>query len=394
MSSHDSADDPIPPGSMLGVIGGGQLGRMFAMAARQMDYRVTVFSEERDCPAGQVADQVHVVDYGDPSALSRQVVGIQAMTYETENLPLAFVAEAARHVPVRPGLNLLRMSQHRLLEKSSLDELGLPVAEYAPVATLAQLRAGAARFQERCVLKTTTGGYDGKGQWLITNRDDLEQTAKQLAPRLTSETAGSLDQTPLMLERLVDFELEFSMLAARCVSGAIATYGPVLNEHRDHILDVSICPAGLAPGPTTHAQEIIRAIAEKLEVVGLFCVEFFLTRDQQVVINEIAPRPHNSGHLTIEAHRTSQFAQQVRTLCGMPLGDASQLQPAAMANLLGDVWLGGEPNWLAMLQTTGAQLHLYGKREPRSQRKMGHITATAETVAAAAECARRARAAL
>ncbi|HEX6987434.1 MAG TPA: 5-(carboxyamino)imidazole ribonucleotide synthase [Planctomycetaceae bacterium] len=373
---------PLPPGSTLGVFGSGQLGRMFALAARRMGYRVRVYSPERDTPAGQVADAEVVGDYEDADAVGDFCRTVQAVTFEFENVPAAVAEVAGRFVPVRPGGSVLHVCQHRLREKGALRDAGLPVPSFAAVRSADDLRSAAGSIGRPGVLKTATSGYDGKGQVKVTAETDLDEAWRGLG---TDEA---------IYEAFVEFERELSVIGVRGVTGAAAFYGPIENDHANHILDLSRCPADLPRRVKRQAIDVARSALVALDVVGVLCVEMFLTEGRNLCVNELAPRPHNSGHLTIEAYATSQFEQQVRAVAGMPLGSTEQLRPAAMANLLGDVWSGGEPHWDRALAVPGAALHLYGKREPKPGRKMGHLTATGETTEEAVRRALAARAAL
>lgn len=374
---------PILPGATIGVFGSGQLGRMMAIAARQMGYGIAVYSPEADSPTGQIADSEAVAAYTDRAALREFLHGVDVATFEFENVP-ALVAEVADDVgvPVRPGGKVLHTAQHRGREKQFLAQAGLPVAPFAIVRTSAELKDALQRIGTPAVLKTTRFGYDGKGQVLITQPDDAESAWTALA------------DDEAVLEAWVDFSLEVSVVAARGLDGSFAHYGVFENRHSNHILDVTVAPGRVSPDIARHAGELAHAILAHLDVVGVLCVEFFLTRDDRLLVNEIAPRPHNSGHLTIEAAVTSQFEQQVRAVCGLPLGATTLVRPAAMANLLGDLWVHGEPNWAAACAIPGVKLHLYGKREARPGRKMGHLTALADSADQAEALVLQARAAL
>lgn len=356
---------PLPPGSTLGVFGSGQLGRMFAFAARRMGYRVHVYSPEHETPAGQVADAEIVGEYEDRDAVTAFCRTVQAVTFEFENVQSAVAEVAGRFVPVRPGGSVLHICQHRLREKGALRAAGLPVPAFTAVRNVEEFRGAVEEIGRTGVLKTASSGYDGKGQTKVTAEADLDEVWRDLR---TDEA---------IYEAFVRFEREVSVIGVRGVDGSTAFYGPIENEHRDHILDVSRCPGGVPDDVKREAVEIARVVLETLDVVGVLCVEMFVTADGGLLINELAPRPHNSGHLTIEAFATSQFEQQVRTVAGLPIGSAGLLRPAAMANLLGDVWSGDEPRWERALAVPGVSLHLYGKREPKPGRKMGHLTATA-----------------
>lgn len=358
---------PILPGSTLGVLGSGQLGRMFAIAARQLGYRVHVLSPDDDTPTGQVADAEHRAAYDDLDAIAKFARGVSIVTFEFENVPAATTDVCERFAPVRPSGNVLHTTQNRIREKSFLKQAGIPVTPFWPVHSKEQLKAALAESSAPAVLKTAEWGYDGKGQAKITSVADVDT----LWPPFARGEA--------ILEAFIDFSCEISVVAARGTVGQIVTYAPSLNTHHNHILDISVAPAPINPKVAAAAEAIAREIMERLNVVGVLCVEFFVDKNDQLMVNELAPRPHNSGHLTIDACTACQFEQQVRAVCGLPLGSTRQHRPAAMANLLGDVWQGGEPNWAAALGLPDVKLHLYGKAEPRVGRKMGHLTALANT---------------
>lgn len=359
--------ESILPGSTLGVLGSGQLGRMFAIAARRLGYRVHVLSPDTDTPTGQVADVEIKADYHDLEAVASFAKGVRVVTFEFENVPAETTEIASKHAPVRPGGHVLHTTQHRLREKTTLRDAGLPVTPFAAVRSVEELHSALKTLGCPAVLKTAAWGYDGKGQTVLQD----PETAEAGWQRLQTDEA--------ILEAFIDFDCELSVVAARGVDGDFVTYGPMENRHENHILDVSICPANLPDQVKQNAVEITRAVFEQLDVVGVLCVEFFLTQDQQLLINELAPRPHNSGHLTVDAHATCQFEQQVRAVCGLPLGSAEQLRPAVMANLLGDLWTDQEPNWQKALAHPSVKLHLYGKQDARPGRKMGHLTALSAT---------------
>jgi 5-(carboxyamino)imidazole ribonucleotide synthase len=372
----------IPPGSTLGVLGSGQLGRMFAIAARRLGYRVHVLSPDDDTPTGQVADVEIRANYDDLDAVASFARGVSVVTFEFENVPTATTAACERFAPVRPGGQVLHTTQNRLREKSFVQRAGLPVTPFARVASLDDLLAALARFGAPAVLKTADWGYDGKGQAKVTSAEE----AALVWPKFSGGDA--------ILESFIDFECEVSVVGARGVDGQFVAYGPIYNTHHRHILDVSVTPAPVTPQVAREAVEITRELFQRLEVVGVLCVEFFVGRDGKLLVNEMAPRPHNSGHYTIDACATCQFEQQVRAIAGLPLGSPRQHRAAAMANLLGDLWETGLPRWDRALAIDGVKLHLYGKREPRTGRKMGHLTALADTGEAAAALAVQARAAL
>ena len=370
---------PILPGATIGVLGSGQLGRMLAIAARRMGYRVHTFSPESDTPTGQVADREFAAAYDNLDAIGAFAAGVQVVTLEFENIPAQTVEAIAAHVPVRPGGQVLHTTQHRIREKTFLSRAGFPVTPFRPVAARRDLDDGLAAFGYPAVLKTADFGYDGKGQRIIWAPEAVEAAWVDFRGR------GAI------LEAFVDFEREISVVAARGLDGAFAHYGVVENTHARHILDTTVAPADLPPQTARTAVEIARGVLDTLGVVGVTCVEFFLTRKGDLLVNEIAPRPHNSGHFTVDACVTSQFEQQLRAVCGLPLGATTQLRPAAMANLLGDLWGQGEPDWAAACAFPNVNLHLYGKHTPRPGRKMGHLTALAETTDDALRTVRAAR---
>lgn len=371
------------PPAVIGVFGSGQLGRMLALAARAMGVRIHTFSPEQDSPTGQIADREVCAPYDDLDAVRDFVRRVDVVTFEFENVAAAVAQVAAEEgVPVRPGGHVLHTTQQRLREKSFLARAGLPVTPFAAVATEAELLAAVQQIGAPAVLKTAAFGYDGKGQARID------------APAQALAAWDAIGRQEAILESFVDFEREVSVVAARGVDGAFAHWGVIENVHRNHILDVSVAPAAVEPRIAAKAVELARAVLTQLDVVGVLCVEMFLDRRGRLLINELAPRPHNSGHLTIEASPTSQFEQQARAICGLPLGATELLRPAAMANLLGDLWVQGEPDWAAALAVPGVKLHLYGKKTPRAGRKMGHLTALAGTIEAARAKVMQARAAL
>lgn len=375
----DTARGAVLPGGTIGVLGSGQLGRMLALVARRMGYRVHILSPDRDSSAGQVADREWTAVYDDLDAVSAFAQSVDVVTLEFENIPVSTVDEASTVVPVRPGGKVLHTAQNRLREKEFLRRAGFPVAPFRAVAVREKLGAALEEVGAPAVLKTAGFGYDGKGQTTITGTEDLD-------------AAWSAIGGAAVLEAWVNFESEVSVVAARGADDSFVHYGAVSNAHRDHILDLTVAPAELPPETIEEAVEITRGIFEDLGIVGTACVELFVDRDGALLVNEIAPRPHNSGHWTIEGAATSQFEQQLRAVCGLPLG-STRARPAAMANLLGDLWAGGVPDWAAVCALPETSLHLYGKRDPRPGRKMGHLTALGDTAEAATERVRTARAA-
>lgn len=360
-------NQPVLPGSTIGVLGSGQLGRMFAMAARRMGYRVHTFSPDEDTPTGQVADVEITAPFDDLDAVRRFSRGVSAVTFEFENVPAATAAAAAEFSLVRPGGDVLHITQHRLREKTFLHKSGLPVTPFRPVASLDELRSAVDELSLPAVLKTAGFGYDGKGQFTIRRPDQIEEAWQAVGP------------SEAVLEAFIDFERELSVVAARSHSGDYVHYGVAENSHSRHILDITVAPASISPEVHREAVEISRTVLDALNVVGVLCVEFFLKKNGALLVNELAPRPHNSGHFTFDANVTSQFEQQLRAVCGLPLGSVHQYSPAAMANLLGDLWAEGEPDWVGAVAISNVKLHLYGKSEPRPGRKMGHLTALAST---------------
>ena len=364
---------PILPGATLGILGGGQLGSMFAQAAKRMGYRVEALSDVADCPAARHCDRVHVGDYANAAWLADVARSLAVVTFEFENVPAeAARALAALAVPVRPHPDVLFITQDRAREKAFLVRHGFACAPHRTVRSREELEAAVKALGLPAVLKTAAFGYDGKGQRKLV-------TATDVVPAWEALGDGPAGPQELVLEAWIDFECEISVVAARGLDGETAAFAPSRNAHAHHILDVSSVPSGLPEQVLATAVETTRRILAALDVVGVACVEYFVTRSGEVLVNEIAPRTHNSGHLTIEACETSQFAQQVRAVCGLPLGSTRQLASAAMANLLGDCWADGEPDWAAALGVPGVSLHLYGKSEPRPGRKMGHLTALGTT---------------
>jgi 5-(carboxyamino)imidazole ribonucleotide synthase len=365
------------------VLGGGQLGRMFAIAARRLGYRVHTLAPESDTPTGQISDVEVEAAYEDLDRVRAFARNVDVVTFEFENVPAAAAAAAAELTPVRPGGRALEIAQHRLREKTFLADRGLPVTPFAAVRSLADLEQAVRTLGRPSVLKTATSGYDGKGQAAIGTDTDPAGAWRALGGRES------------VLEAFIDLDCEISVIGARGVDGSRSHFGPIENAHARHILDVSVAPARVTPALARDAVDATHAVMDALDYIGILCVEFFVARDGRLMINELAPRPHNSGHLTIDACRTSQFEQQLRAVCGLPLGSPEMLAPAAsMANLLGDLWAGGEPDWAAALAYPDVKLHLYGKTEARPGRKMGHLTTLAASTDEARASVLAARAAL
>ena len=358
----------IAPGAALGVLGSGQLGRMFAIAAHRMGYRVHTFSPAEDSPTGQVADVEVIAPYEDLDALRTFARRVEVVTFEFENVPIEAIDAIEALAPVRPSGAALHIAQQRAREKTFLADRGIPTAPFARAANLDELWDAVARVGTPAVIKTAAFGYDGKGQHKVTTPADIEHVWT------------AIGHQEAVVEKFIDLQAEISIVAARGVNGEIAEYPAFENRHRNHILDLTTTPAAVAPAILAQAAEIVRDILHALQYVGVLCVEFFVSTDGALLVNELAPRPHNSGHLTFDASLTSQFEQQVRAISGLPLGSTEIPRPAAMANLLGDLWDDGEPNWAAACRFTDVKLHLYGKAVARPGRKMGHLTATARTV--------------
>ena len=365
-------ESPLNPGSTIGIIGGGQLGRMLAIAARQMDYKTVVLDPDSNCPAGQVADRVIRSDYSDLKASSELAALADVVTYEFENVDADSVSSAEKHKPVRPSSSVLRTTQNRLHEKKALLQAGIPVDNFRKVDSLRDLEDAASVLGYPMVLKTATEGYDGKGQSIIDGERDLAISYDQLSAR----------NVDLIVEQFVSFKAEVSTICARTIDGMTATFDPAENIHRNHILDTSIVPARIDESVTDKARIIATDIAEKLDVIGLIAVEMFVTQENEILVNELAPRPHNSGHYTMDGCDTSQFEQLVRILAGMPITLPKLHSPTVMVNLLGEIWedTDGNPDWQRALELPGVSLHLYGKSAARVGRKMGHINVVAETV--------------
>ena len=379
MHASSALIDPILPGSTIGVLGSGQLGRMFALAARELGYRIVIYSPDNDSPAGQIGDVEITADYLDLPRIRAFAANVDVVTFEFENVPSATTTAAAEAVPVRPDGQVLHVTQHRLREKTFLQEHGFPVTPFRRIDSLESFQSATQEIGLPAVLKTASFGYDGKGQVKIQR---VEEAAVAWE---------SLRGAEGIYEGFVEFEKEISVVAARTLQGEVKTFPVFENAHHRHILDMTFAPAQISRELAREAENLAAGILGALNVVGLLTVEMFVTRDGRLLVNELAPRTHNSGHLTIDACATSQFEQQVRAVCGLPLGDASLLQPAAMANLLGDLWSEGEPDWAAALEDPHVKLHLYGKSEARPGRKMGHLTAMGTTVDEAVQRVKAAR---
>ena len=377
----------IPPGKTIGVLGGGQLGRMFAQAAQTMGYRVHVFEPQANCPAGAVANKEINAGYEDVAALKEFAREVDVVTYEFENIPSEPLAAIAPLVPLHPRSDVLHICQNRQREKAWLRANQFPHVRFAE-ALDGDVAAAVAQVGRPCVVKTADFGYDGKGQMRIVDDADLAKAAAIFRGRRC------------VVERWVDFKNELSVIVARSSTGETRTFPVAENIHTRHILDFSIVPARVSAAIAREAEQLATAIAEKLGIVGLLAVELFLADNGEVLVNELAPRPHNSGHWSIDGCETSQFEQHVRAVCGLPLGPVGVREPTVMVNILGDAWkwrdgaVAGDPNWKAILSEPRAKLHLYGKAEPRPGRKMGHFTVRDRDLEAAIEKARELKAAL
>ena len=350
----------ILPGATLGMLGGGQLGRMFTLKARAMGYRVMVLDPDPLSPAGLAANEHIRAPYDDPPALDRLARECSAVSTEFENVPAQVLEHLAERIPVRPSAAAVAVAQDRITEKSFLRDHGFATAEFRPVATAAGAAKALAEVGAPALLKTSRLGYDGKGQAKVTTAAEAESAFK------------GFGGVPCILEKLVPLDLEISVVLARGLDGQVAPFPPGENVHRNGILHTTTVPARISPALAEEAKRVASAIAEKLGYVGVLGVELFISGGK-ILVNELAPRPHNSGHWTQDAAHTDQFEQQVRAMCALPLGATDLLSPVAMVNLLGDLWNKGKPDWTSVLAMPGVALHLYGKAEPRPGRKMGHL---------------------
>lgn len=373
----------ILPGATLGVLGGGQLGRMFVTAARTMGYRVQVFDPDAESPAGRVADLHLRADFGDTSALAEFGRSCAAVTTEFENVPAAALRLLSGLCVVRPSADAVAIAQDRAAEKRFIQAAGIDVAPFVVIESRNAIAAVSDAVAFPAILKRSRFGYDGKGQIVVARAADLDDAFVQLG------------EVACVLEQRLALASEISVIVARDEAACVA-FPPAENRHRNGILDISIVPARVSNRHIERATALAKQIAERLDYYGVLAVEFFITQDDRLYVNELAPRPHNSGHYTLDACVTDQFEQQVRTLCGLALGDTRLLSPAVMVNLLGDVWRGTDltqaPAWDLVLKVPHVKLHLYGKAEARSGRKMGHYTCLAPTVDEALRCAEAVRA--
>jgi 5-(carboxyamino)imidazole ribonucleotide synthase len=367
-----SLNPMVEPGGMLAILGGGQLGRMMAMAARTMGYRVRVMDPEAGCPASFVVDETIVGRWDDVDAARRLASGADVVTLEIEQIGVDALAEVARLAPLRPGIEPIRIIQDKTIQKPWLAENGFPVGPFRVVRSEEDLQAAVAALGGRVFLKIGRGGYDGRGQARIGLNGPPDETAIRNA----WEQIGA---RPAVAEQALELDCEISVMAARNPSGEVRAYPAARNHHENQILAWSVLPAGISPELEARAEALASAIVAKLSIEGLLCVEMFVTRSGQLLINELAPRPHNSYHQSERACVTSQFEQAVRAACNLPLGDTSLITPAAIVNLLGECWLEKKPNFAAALEVPGVRLHLYEKQTPRLGRKMGHLSATGAT---------------
>lgn len=349
---------PLPPGSTIGILGSGQLGRMLAIAAAEMGYHTHIYSPDMDAPAYEVAKRFTVSSYTNAEALERFAGSVDVVTYEFENIETTALATIPSLHKILPGIDVLRATQHRVLEKQTLHKLGVATAPFVAVKSLDDLRAATIKLGFPCVVKTCRMGYDGKGQAMLKSAGDVESAWKVL------------DTDDAILEGFVKFRMEISVVVARGMNGEIKCFAPVQNIHKHHILSETIAPAPISAALSAKAEAMATAIAKGMNLVGLMAVEMFVTTDDEILVNELAPRPHNSGHWTIDACVTSQFEQTIRAICGLPLGSVERLCDARMLNLIDD----DVKDWQKYASQPNAKLHLYGKKESRPGRKMGHVT--------------------
>jgi 5-(carboxyamino)imidazole ribonucleotide synthase len=369
----------ILPGATLGVLGGGQLGRMFTLAAHSMGYRVVVLDPDPRSPAGLVASQHIQAGYTDHAGLQMLGDECAAVTTEFENVPADSLEFLAKFCRVRPDADAVRIAQDRIREKSFIKEHGLATAPFVAIYDAGDLAEAFTELTPPLLLKTASLGYDGKGQLAVDTLEQAEEAFEQLGNR------------PCVLEEVIDLEREVSVILARGIDGTMTSYPLSENLHASGILDTTIVPARVDTALAARAVEMAGVLADAMNYCGVLAVEFFCTRDARLLVNELATRPHNSGHYTVDACSTSQFEQQVRCLCGLPPGAATLLSPVVMTNLLGDIWTDGEPAWENILNEPRAHLHLYGKHEARPGRKMGHYNCISGSIEDALETANNIR---
>jgi 5-(carboxyamino)imidazole ribonucleotide synthase len=356
----------ILPGATLGLLGGGQLGRMFTIAARTMGYEVMVLDPDVDSPAAAFASEHLCAPYDDKNSLAQLASKCAAVTTEFENVPASSLQAIAEHIPVRPSAAAIHIARDRILEKKTIREIGLDTVDYHVINGASDIETAIENIPLPAILKTATLGYDGKGQIVISDSSELEPAFQQLGTK------------PCVLEQRIDLACELSIVLARSVCGHIETFAVAENRHENGILDMSVIPARVKPEVSNKAEKMARILAEELDYCGVLAVEFFVDQENNLMINEMAPRPHNSGHYTLDACLTDQFQQQVRTLCGYRPGKTDLTSSAVMINILGDAWQQGMPAWDELLKNPGVFLHLYGKKEPRTGRKMGHFCCVGE----------------
>ena len=369
---------PIEPGSLIAILGGGQLGRMTAMAARTMGYRVRVMDPEEKCPASFVVDETIVGKWDDVEAAKKLARGASAVTLEIEQIGVDALREVAEVAPLRPGVEPVRIIQDKTLQKTWLAENGFPVGPFRVVRNEFELRIAVEALAGRVYLKIGRGGYDGRGQVRIG-------MDAPLTPQSIADAWTAIGAKPAVAEQALDLECEISVMAARNPSGEVRSYPAARNHHENQILAWSVLPAGISPELEAKAEKLAADIVAKLGIEGLLCAELFVTKQGRLLVNELAPRPHNSYHQSERGCVTSQFEQLVRTTCNLPLGDTSLISPCAIVNLLGDIWLATEPNFAAALAVPGVRLHLYEKRAAKKGRKMGHLSAVGATAEEALE---------
>jgi 5-(carboxyamino)imidazole ribonucleotide synthase len=368
MSSASSSSGPILPGATIGILGGGQLGRMTAMAARSLGYRIQALDPDPACPARSVVDSCFSAALDDVEAAVDLARGSDVITIEIEKIGLDAMRAAAQHAPVRPSADVLHIVQHRARQKDWLTAAGFPVGPYRTVTSSAELEKAARELNGDCYVKAAQGGYDGRGQAVLHSPSDAHKAWLYLGAEVC------------VVEKALEIEFEISALAARRPSGEVVIFDPALNHHVQRILDWSVIPAPIDPGLARTAQEIAGSIAQKLDVIGLITVEMFIVKGGTLYVNELAPRPHNSYHASERACATSQFEQLVRAVCDLPLGAVDVLRPAAIVNLLGDLWLKHpHPRFDLALSVPGVRVHLYEKQVPKPGRKMGHLSAVGAT---------------
>ena len=366
----------ILPGSTIGMLGGGQLGRMFTVAARSMGYEVILLDPDKESPAGKLATDHVCASYEDQTALDYIAKTCDAVTTEFENVPASTLETLAATCPVRPGAHAVAITQDRIHEKTFLRDKHFPTAPFAVIRSIQDLQQAIAQVGAPAILKVSRFGYDGKGQFSLNSADDIDAAW------------NALNGEACVLEQRIPLDIEVSVVLARGVDGEIRSYPVAENVHKDGILDVSIVPARIDDAIAEKCIEMAKDIATALDYIGVMAVELFISNGE-LLVNEIAPRPHNSGHYTLDACVTDQFEQQVRAVCGLPLGDTTQLTPVAMINLLGDIWHDGQsPDWNKLLDHPNIKLHLYGKREARPGRKMGHYNVIASNIEEALKLAK------